>query len=134
VLSAFEGTLIFVSHDRYLIDALAQQIWALEEGRMTRYDGNYSAYAEGRAPRLDRPDAPMPARAPRTATSPEEELIELQQEAADLSSQIAEQGGTASVARLSEMLNRFAETEARLQEAQQAWLRQIREQVRASSG
>jgi ATP-binding cassette subfamily F protein 3 len=134
VLSAFEGTLIFVSHDRYLIDALAQQIWALEEGRMTRYDGNYSAYAEGRAPRLDRPDAPMPARAPRTATSPEEELIELQQEAADLSAQIAEQGSTASVARLSEMLNRFAETEARLQEAQQAWLRQIREQVRASSG
>jgi ATP-binding cassette, subfamily F, member 3 len=46
VLLDFEGTLLFVSHDRYLVDALATQIWAVEEGRLRVYEGNYTEYLE----------------------------------------------------------------------------------------
>jgi len=49
ILREYEGTLIFVSHDRYFIDALATTIWALEDGAVTVYEGNYSRYRARRA-------------------------------------------------------------------------------------
>ena len=48
VLSAFDGTILFVSHDRYFIDALATHIWAIEDGVLRAHEGNYSAYAQAR--------------------------------------------------------------------------------------
>ncbi|MBC7256371.1 MAG: ABC-F family ATP-binding cassette domain-containing protein, partial [Chloroflexi bacterium] len=44
VLADFEGTILFVSHDRYLIDALATHIWEIEQGELHQFEGNYSAY------------------------------------------------------------------------------------------
>lgn len=44
VLREFIGTILFVSHDRYLIDALATQVWAIENGRLCVYEGNYQEY------------------------------------------------------------------------------------------
>ena len=49
VLSDFEGTILLVSHDRYLIDALATQIWALEAGRLETFKGSYREFVERRA-------------------------------------------------------------------------------------
>jgi ATP-binding cassette subfamily F protein 3 len=46
VLSDFEGTILLVSHDRYLIDALATQVWSLEEGKLEVFRGNYHEYVE----------------------------------------------------------------------------------------
>lgn len=46
VLNEFNGTLLFVSHDRYFIDALATQVWAIEQGQMNTYLGNYTDYLE----------------------------------------------------------------------------------------
>jgi ATP-binding cassette subfamily F protein 3 len=45
VLAEFSGTILFVSHDRYFIDALADTIWMVENGTVTRFEGNYSDYA-----------------------------------------------------------------------------------------
>lgn len=46
VLSAFPGTILLVSHDRYLIDSLATQIWEVEpQGqRMQVYQGSYTQF------------------------------------------------------------------------------------------
>ncbi len=44
VLGEFEGTILFVSHDRYLIDALATHIWEIEQGELRQFEGNYTAY------------------------------------------------------------------------------------------
>ncbi len=44
VLNEFEGTLLFVSHDRYFIDSLATKVWAIEEGVLIPYRGNYTDY------------------------------------------------------------------------------------------
>ena len=46
VLSRFDGTILFVSHDRYFMDALATQVWVVDKGQLRAYDGNYSAYLE----------------------------------------------------------------------------------------
>lgn len=44
VLSEFEGTLLFVSHDRYFIDSLATKVWAIEDSILNSYLGNYTEY------------------------------------------------------------------------------------------
>ncbi len=46
VLTDYRGTLLFVSHDRAFIDALATQVWVLDMGRMEAFDGNYTDYQE----------------------------------------------------------------------------------------
>jgi ATP-binding cassette subfamily F protein 3 len=47
-LADFEGTLLLVTHDRYLVDALATHVWAIEDNRITIYEGNYSEYVAQR--------------------------------------------------------------------------------------
>src|SRR5579875_1588092 len=42
VLGEFEGTLLFVSHDRYFIDRLATKVWVIEDGTLVAYLGNYT--------------------------------------------------------------------------------------------
>ncbi len=48
VLSDFDGTILLVSHDRYLIDALATQIWSLESGKLEVFRGSYREFVEFR--------------------------------------------------------------------------------------
>lgn len=48
VLADFNGTILLVSHDRYLINALATQVWVVEDGELRVYGGNYSDYEEQR--------------------------------------------------------------------------------------
>jgi ATP-binding cassette subfamily F protein 3 len=43
-LQEFNGTLVFVSHDRYFIDKLATRVFEVEDGRVTIYPGNYEDY------------------------------------------------------------------------------------------
>ena len=43
-LKEFDGTLLFVSHDRYFIRALAGKILELENGQITQFSGNYDDF------------------------------------------------------------------------------------------
>ncbi|HEX6123339.1 MAG TPA: ABC-F family ATP-binding cassette domain-containing protein, partial [Ktedonobacterales bacterium] len=65
VLSHYDGTLIFVSHDRYFVDALATTLWVLEDGAITSHAGNYTAYRARRAPTGQPGAQPAPAAAAR---------------------------------------------------------------------
>jgi ATP-binding cassette subfamily F protein 3 len=49
VLADFDGTLVLVTHDRYLVDALATHVWAIEDNRIHVYEGNYSEFVVARA-------------------------------------------------------------------------------------
>ena len=50
VLGEFDGTLLVVSHDRYFIDKLASKVWAVEEGVLIPYMGNYTEYRTRKRP------------------------------------------------------------------------------------
>ena len=43
VLEQFEGTILLVSHDRYLVDRLATQVWELRDGHLDVFAGGYQA-------------------------------------------------------------------------------------------
>jgi ATP-binding cassette subfamily F protein 3 len=58
VLADFDGTILLVSHDRYLIHNLATQIWVLDtprssdQSRMAVYEGTYKEYVAWRDKQL----------------------------------------------------------------------------------
>lgn len=57
LVRAYKGGVVVVSHDRYLLDVVVDEIVELEDGRLTRYVGNYSEYAYERQVRLLRQQA-----------------------------------------------------------------------------
>lgn len=43
-VSDYDGTLLFVSHDRYFIDKFATRIWTLENGKISDFRGSFAEY------------------------------------------------------------------------------------------
>ena len=48
-VEAFDGTLLFVSHDRYFINRFATRVWELEEQRITDYPMGFARYRKIKA-------------------------------------------------------------------------------------
>jgi ATP-binding cassette subfamily F protein 3 len=67
-LEAFPGTLLLVSHDRALLDAVAERTLALEDGTLRSYDGGWADYARRRAER--EAPAAAPAKEPKPRRTP----------------------------------------------------------------
>ena len=70
-LETFDGTVLLVTHDRYLVNEVAGRIWAVEKGHLTNYNGNYDFYLEERDKRQQR-EAPLPESSHR---APKEEPV-----------------------------------------------------------
>jgi len=51
VLSEFGGTLLIVTHDRYLIRSLATCVWAIEDERLWKFEEGYEQYHDWEAQR-----------------------------------------------------------------------------------
>ena len=45
-LRAYPGSLLLISHDRYLLDQTVNRIFEIEDRKLSVYEGNYSAFAE----------------------------------------------------------------------------------------
>lgn len=48
VLENFDGTILLVTHDRYLVDRLATQIWNLETDHLQVFEGSYQEFLTSR--------------------------------------------------------------------------------------
>jgi len=53
-LERFGGTLLIVSHDRYLVDRLATTVWEVRDGRLRVFEGDYQEFAAAREAELAR--------------------------------------------------------------------------------
>jgi ATP-binding cassette subfamily F protein 3 len=67
VLNEYNGTILFVSHDRYFIDAVADTIWMVKDNTVEAFDGTYSEYVADREKR-EKAAARKPAVEERPAT------------------------------------------------------------------
>ena len=47
-LDDFRGCVVVVSHDRWFLDRTVDRLFCFENGRLQRFEGNYSAYLEAR--------------------------------------------------------------------------------------
>ena len=46
LLEDFRGCVVVVSHDRYFLDRTIDRLFCFEDGRLKRFEGNYSAFLE----------------------------------------------------------------------------------------
>ncbi|MCP3775690.1 ABC-F family ATP-binding cassette domain-containing protein [Paenibacillus sp. MZ04-78.2] len=53
-LAKWRGALLLVTHDRYFLDRVTNRIFELDRGELYSYDGNYAAFLEKKADRLER--------------------------------------------------------------------------------
>jgi ATP-binding cassette, subfamily F, member 3 len=65
-LDAFPGTVLLVSHDRALLDAVAHRLLAIEDHAVNSYDGGWAEYARRREEPVE-PPAPKKRERPRAA-------------------------------------------------------------------
>jgi ATP-binding cassette subfamily F protein 3 len=112
-LEAFPGTVLLVSHDRALLDAVAHRTLAIEDGALRSYEGGWAELirrreevarkAEPPEPKVAKRAKPAPARAkPKRPAALEllEADIERKEEAvADLERQLADDWGNAELLR-----------------------------------
>jgi ATP-binding cassette, subfamily F, member 3 len=103
-LEAFPGTVLLVSHDRALLDAIAERTLALEGGTLRSYDGGWADYVRRReelavaaAPspppkprRKPAPPTPAAPRAPSELQRVESEIAAYEVEVARLERELAE--------------------------------------------
>jgi ATP-binding cassette subfamily F protein 3 len=103
-LEAFPGTVLLVSHDRAMLDAVPDRIVAIEDGRLRSYTGGWAdvlrereARAEAAATpppvKVEKPkrDRPRPQRQPPSELATVEERIEtLERHVAELEAKLAE--------------------------------------------
>ena len=52
-LRVYRGTVVVISHDRYFLDRVVDEIMELDQHCLQRYMGNYSSYVMARAARLE---------------------------------------------------------------------------------
>jgi ATP-binding cassette, subfamily F, member 3 len=92
-LEDFDGSVLLVSHDRWLLDSMCEKLWVFENGLVTEHLGNYSdlvAKREAAAmPQVVKKAAPATASAPRKP-DPKKEQKRLAQEVAEAESKVAE--------------------------------------------
>ena len=62
-VEAFDGTLLFVSHDRYFIQRFATRVWELADGTITDYPMGFAQYRAAKAE--EKKNAPAPQAAPK---------------------------------------------------------------------
>lgn len=55
-LSAYSGTVILISHDRYFIEEVCDEIWEVKDGRVTPFDCAYEEYLQ----KANSPQRPAP--------------------------------------------------------------------------
>jgi len=142
VLQDFNGTMLFVSHDRYLVDALATHVWVIRDGRLWQHEGNYSSYIAEFGSTQGRPSQAAPSspssmrgerrrlerqmeraaqrRAARVATL-EAEIHRLEQELSTMSGLISLASSNKDVPRLHALTLEYQRLEATLAERMEEW-------------
>jgi ATP-binding cassette, subfamily F, member 3 len=144
VLAEFTGTILLVSHDRYLIDALATQVWDIKPGQMTVFEGNYQEYVVAReAARVATREAKDAKTAPtRPAAKPkitglkgglsqrerdkrtaviEEQIHRLEMQLVQLSGDLGAASEAGQVDRVRELGEAYAATQSDLDARMQEW-------------
>lgn len=133
-LKQYSGTLLFVSHDRYFVNSVADKIAELDGGKITLYDGNYDDFACKKCKpvvsavpkqtngnfRSAKQRAEQTNRA-RKVKELEKRITELEQESEKLNQDLALPEITADYTKLSQVMARLKEVEAELDEVTAEW-------------
>jgi len=137
-LQDFEGTIVFVSHDRYFIDAIATRLWVIDQGKVTTHLGNYTdlersrqragrlvvaAQAEPTARRDLRREVGAGTGTVAPAAGVEQQIAELEAEIRRLEEQLADHQTYDDPARVTQLAKAHEDASRRLRALYQEWER-----------
>src|SRR5213080_384715 len=134
-LQDFEGTIVFVSHDRYFIDAIATRLWVIDAGVVTLHLGNYSDLERQRQRTQRGPVAGEPGRprrAGQTATidreaaassmsTVEDRIDQLEADVRRIEERLADHQTYDDPARVAELARAHEDASGRLRALYQEW-------------
>ncbi len=142
-LEGFDGTLLMVSHDRYLVDRLATEIWELRAGRLHVFAGTYQEFLADRereealrkeegvqqrqlAQARAKKEAPREAARPdgHTLTALEGRIAEFEAALARYAEELQSAGESGDGARVGRLGQAYAETQAELENLMAEWTAQ----------
>ena len=101
-LTSYGGVLMLVSHDRYLLDKLTEQLFIMEQGGQVRiYNGNYSSYRveleenkqQTKKSNVVETPAPAPAKKNKLSFKDQKELETTEKEIAKIETELLEATG-----------------------------------------
>jgi ATP-binding cassette subfamily F protein 3 len=141
VLKEYPGSLLFVSHDRSFIDALADKLWIIRNGQLVEHLGNYSDYmalqeqeqkAQSKPAKANERSTPAsgaananPAAAEhqrkKRLAALEAELEKLEQQLAGLKQELEAASSAQDIAAITTLGTRYTELEALIQSRYSDW-------------
>ena len=148
-LESFPGPILVVSHDRFLLDKLADQIFEVRDGEVLRYTGNWSDWQakrkEEEAPvkteKQPKGERPRSERKLKFSFKEQREFETIDDDLAALEAKLAEcmaqQNACGSdYVKLQELQEQQTELEAALEEKTERWmyLNELKEQIDAQNG
>ena len=155
VLGDFEGTVLFVSHDRYLISAIATHIWVIEAGQLHVLHGGWDRYLQWRTKSADHKAGLVEADTDKTSAKADfkearkkanllqrmqrrhdelEELIDkAEQRLAELNEQISAAGEAGDIETIEKLGAAYGQTDTNLAELLDEWEQLGHELTQASS-
>jgi ATP-binding cassette subfamily F protein 3 len=145
-LKQYEGTFIVVSHDRYLLDNVANKIWFIEDQEIKEYPGTYAEYEEWNSKRVYVPKVlnQAPKKEEKKEEKPkitlenkgnelkklnqnlqklEEDIAELEKSVKDAEAELSREEIYSDPEKLSEANRRYQQLSPRLLKAQAEWER-----------
>lgn len=147
-VNAYEGTVLYVSHDRYFINRTASRILELSDGQLTGYLGNYDYYLEKKTGDLPNGDLAVKNTVSKAPAPPsegmqdwkaqkeqqakqrkkendirkcEEEIAKLEEKDKQLDNEMALPENATNVAKLQELTKEKESISARLEELYEKW-------------
>ena len=129
-IEEFEGTLLFVSHDRYFIEKFAERIWVLEQGQIRDFRCGYQKYRSILEHEAVKPGAAAPKpkkERPKSGMKDSEKLIRrLEREIEKQEQAVAEydakiDAASADYQELTRLLGEKEEAETLLMELMEQW-------------
>ncbi len=126
-LAEYPGAVILVSHDRYFVDAVANRVLELREGRLAerapaRPPAPTRADKPKRAPSRPGRTAPPPRRAAPSPRGMERRIADMEAERQALTDRLADPATHRQPSLEQDLLDRLAEMESELQGAYAAWV------------
>ena len=150
VLTEFDGTVLFVSHDRYLVQAVATDIWAIDDGEVRAVPGGWADYLAwrgalraqaareaGKTPRKEerkaeyeqaRKETSDMRRLTRRHSDVEKKIDATEKELARINEDISAAGQAGNVARVQQLSREYSEKDKALKALWVEW-EELGEQV-----
>ncbi len=135
-LTNYSGVLMMVSHDRYLLDKLTDQLFIMEEnGHVKIYNGNYSSYRveleesrqQSKRSANTEPQKAAPAAKNKLSFKEAKELESIEREIIDIENQLKDKNDQLNVvgiepAKLDEILAQITTLNSKLDEKSMRWI------------